>query len=62
MSAKNKLVVSGVEDMLEQHKEEIAEEFGVHASPASRDVVTPKILDEAKDDRAKRVRNNEDME
>ncbi|HEU5138542.1 MAG TPA: small, acid-soluble spore protein, alpha/beta type [Bacillales bacterium] len=61
MSARNKLVVSGAEDMLRQHKEEIAEEFGVHASPASRDVITPKILEDAGQSKEKRTRTNEDM-
>lgn len=61
MSTGNKLVVSGAEEMLQQHKEEIAEEFGVHASPASRDVITPKIIENADRNKEKRTKNNEDM-
>ncbi|HEX6923758.1 MAG TPA: small, acid-soluble spore protein, alpha/beta type [Bacillales bacterium] len=61
MSAKNKLVVSGAEDMLQRHKEEIAEEFGVHASPASRDVITPKILENAREGKEEPSKTNEDM-
>ncbi|HET7522272.1 MAG TPA: small, acid-soluble spore protein, alpha/beta type [Bacillales bacterium] len=61
MNAKNKLIVPGAEEMLNRHKEEIAEEFGIHASPASRDVVTPKILDETRKEKEKKVKTNEDM-
>lgn len=61
MSARNKLVVPGAEEMLQQHKEEIAEEFGVHASPASRDVITPKLLEDAEREKNNKVKTNEDM-
>ncbi|HEX7066251.1 MAG TPA: small, acid-soluble spore protein, alpha/beta type [Bacillales bacterium] len=61
MRASNKLVVQGAEEMLRQHKEEIAEEFGVHASPASRDVITPKILENAGQKKDNRTKTNEDM-
>lgn len=60
MSAKNKLVVPGAENVVEEHKEEIAEEFGTHASPASRDVITPKIREERKN-RKEKGKDNEDM-
>ncbi|HET7629301.1 MAG TPA: hypothetical protein VFK44_13085 [Bacillales bacterium] len=58
MSAKNKLIVTGIEAMLDRHKEEIAEEFGVHGSPASRDVTVPKMKEEK---RAAKEKSNEDM-
>lgn len=61
MSAGNKLVVPGAEEMLQQHKEEIAEEFGINASPASRDVVTPKLLEDVKKTKNKKIKTNEDM-
>lgn len=61
MGAQNKLIVPGVEEMLEQHKEEIAEEFGTHTSPASRDIITPKLLEDADKDEKKHIKTNEDM-
>lgn len=61
MSARNRLIVEGAEHLLEQHKEEIAEEFGVHASPASRDVITPKLVEDAEKSSGKKIKTNEDM-
>lgn len=60
MSAKNKLVVPGAENFVKEHKEEIADEFGTHASPANRGVVTPKILED-RDGKKEKDRTNEDM-
>lgn len=58
MSAKHKLIVRGTEEWLQRHKEEIAEEFGIHASSAGGDAVTPNILDETGEEK---VKSNEDM-
>ncbi|HET7616698.1 MAG TPA: small, acid-soluble spore protein, alpha/beta type [Bacillales bacterium] len=59
MSAKDKLLVPGAEQMINRHKEEIAEEFGIHSSPASRDVVVPRMKENT--NKAKKDKTNEDM-
>jgi hypothetical protein len=46
MGNRSHLIVPGVEEMLNKHKEELAEEFGTHFSPASRDVITKRLKDE----------------
>lgn len=58
MSDRNKLIVPGVEKMVGQYKEEIAEEFGTHFSPASRDVITRKLADDEKEEKGDGNKNS----
>jgi hypothetical protein len=44
MTKQNRLLVPGCEEMINQYREEIAEEFGVYHPAASRDAMTSRLL------------------
>ncbi len=50
---KNKLVVQQSEQLVNQFKEEMAEEFGMYRSAAESEAITPKIIKEQKNKKNK---------
>lgn len=61
MGAQNRIIVKGSEQLLKRHKEEIAEEFGVHASQPNQGDVTPRLMENVENKHTKDVKTNEDM-
>ncbi|MBH0173059.1 small, acid-soluble spore protein, alpha/beta type [Fictibacillus sp. 23RED33] len=50
---KNKLVVQQSEQLVNQFKEEMAEEFGMYRSVAESEAITPKIIKKQKNEKNK---------
>jgi len=50
---KNKLVVSQSEQLVNQFKEEMAEEFGLYRSAAETDAITPKLIKKQENEKNK---------
>jgi hypothetical protein len=50
---RNKLVVQNSQSLVNQFKEEMAEEFGIYRPAVETEAVTPKILKQHKNDKNK---------
>ncbi|TLS37349.1 hypothetical protein [Pseudalkalibacillus caeni] len=60
---RHKLLANGVDELLDQYREEIGEEFGVYKPASSRDILmNPKVADSRKSPKYNKERKENEKE